>query len=85
VPSITKPAHLPAKLDHELQNLALDNFNSYAEINALRDAYHLREWIWHGCLEHDPVLQVNIIGVSGGTKASWSVGQPAVSGFSYFS
>jgi hypothetical protein len=21
--------------------------NSYAAINALRDAFHLREWIWH--------------------------------------
>jgi hypothetical protein len=68
--NVTKPTHLLAKLDYELQVLAGDHFNSYAAINALRDAYHLREWIWHGRLERDPALQVIVIGVSG-DEGSW--------------
>jgi len=41
--------------------LAGDHGNSYTAINALRDAYHLREWIWHDRLEHDPRLQIAIM------------------------
>jgi hypothetical protein len=39
--------------------------------DALRDAYHLREWLWHDLLEHDPALQVAIMGASG-TEAAWN-------------
>jgi len=69
--NLTEPCHLLEKLDHELQALTEDRSNSYAAINALRDAYHLREWIWHDRLEHDAALQVSIIGTSG-TDAAWN-------------
>jgi hypothetical protein len=42
---LTEPAHLLAKLEYESSVLPADHGNSYAAINALRDAYHLREWI----------------------------------------
>jgi hypothetical protein len=62
---LTEPRHLLTKLSHEIDTLAAAPRNSYAAINALRDAYHLREWIWHGCLEKDPALQAQIMGASG--------------------
>ena len=36
--------------------------DSYAAINALRDAYHLREWIWKDRLVGDAALQTQIVG-----------------------
>lgn len=48
-----------------------DTGNSYAAINALRDAYHLREWIWHDRLEHDTALQSAIMG-SSGSESCWN-------------
>ena len=41
---LTEPKHLLGKLEHELQAFSADRGNSYAAVNALRDAYHLREW-----------------------------------------
>jgi hypothetical protein len=67
--NLTKPADLLAKLEHEVGALTADRGNSYAAINALRDAYHLREWIWHDRLEHDASLQEVIMGTSGGENA----------------
>jgi hypothetical protein len=69
--NLTAPAHLLAKLEHELATLSADRGNSYAAINALRDAYHLREWIWHDRLEHDPALQRAIMGGSG-DESAWN-------------
>jgi hypothetical protein len=54
--NLTEPRHLLAKLSHEIKLLAAEPRNSYAAINGLRDAYHLREWIWHGRLENDPPI-----------------------------
>jgi hypothetical protein len=59
---LTEPRHLLAKLSHEIDVLTAQPRNSYAAINALRDAYHLREWIWHGQLKRRPALQARIIG-----------------------
>jgi len=59
---LTEPRHLLTKLSHEIDTLAAAPRNSYAAINALRDAYHLREWIWHGRLEKDPALHAQIAG-----------------------
>src|SRR6266852_7369094 len=59
---LTEPRHLLTKLSHEIDALAADPRYSYAAINALRDAQHLREWIWHGRLEKDPALQAQIAG-----------------------
>jgi hypothetical protein len=59
---LTEPRHLLTKLSHEIDTLAADPRNSYAAINALRDAYHLREWVWHGRLEKNPALQAKIAG-----------------------
>jgi hypothetical protein len=58
---LTEPTHLLGKLEYENAILAADHGNSYAAINALRDGYHLHEWIWHGRLEHDPALQTAIM------------------------
>jgi hypothetical protein len=68
---LTEPRHLLTKLSHEIATLAADPRNSYAAINALRDAYHLREWIWHGRLENDPALQAEIMGASG-SESKWN-------------
>lgn len=69
---LTEPAHLLAKLECEHQALASDHGNSYAAIDALRDAYHLREWIWHDRLADDTGLQVTIIGPSASGKRDWN-------------
>jgi hypothetical protein len=66
--NLTEPSHLLAKLSHEINLLTAEPRNSYAAINALRDAYHLREWIWHGRLKTDPVLQAQI--TAGRTQAT---------------
>jgi hypothetical protein len=44
--------------------------NSYATINALRDAYHLRDWVWQDRLQHHPALLTQIIG-NAGRKTDW--------------
>jgi hypothetical protein len=62
---LTEPCHLLAKLEHEFEAVAADNSNSYAAINALRDSYHLREWIWHGRLENDAAFQATVMNVAG--------------------
>jgi hypothetical protein len=67
---LTEPRHLLAKLSHEIDALAAAPRNSYAAINALRDAFHLREWIWHGRLENDPTLQAAIMG-NAGREENW--------------
>ena len=67
---LTEPRHLLAKLLHETAALAASPRNSYAAINGLRDAYHLREWIWHGRLKNDPALQATIMG-NAGLKQDW--------------
>ena len=67
---LTEPRHLLTKLSHEIDTLAAAPRNSYAAINALRDAYHLREWVWHGRLEKNPVLQAQIMGASG-NETKW--------------
>jgi hypothetical protein len=69
--NLTEPRHLLEKLEHELRALTEDRSNTYAAINALRDAYHVREWIWHDRLKQDPALQVAIIGANG-DKAAWN-------------
>jgi hypothetical protein len=69
--NLTEPSHLLKKLEHELQSFASDLSNSYAAINALRDAYHLREWVWHGRLENDYALQTAIVGNSA-TEEDWN-------------
>jgi hypothetical protein len=69
---LTEPRHLLAKLLHETAALASSPRNSYVAINALRDAYHLREWIWHGRLQNDPALQIAIIGAQG-SERDWNI------------
>jgi hypothetical protein len=71
--NLTEPKHLLAKLEHELQAVSADRSNSFAAINALRDAYHLREWIWHDRLENDVVLRTAIMSTPGDEPAwnSW--------------
>ena len=64
--NLTEPAHLLAKLEREVQALIADIGDGYAAIDAVRDAYHLREWVWRDRLEHDPVLQTAMMGSSGG-------------------
>jgi hypothetical protein len=63
---LTAPAHLLAKLEHEFAALSADRGNSYAAINALRDAFHLREWIWNDRLKNDDALQNAVMGQRGG-------------------
>jgi hypothetical protein len=67
---LTEPKHLLAKLEHEFQALSADHCNSYAAINALRDAYHLCDWIWNDRLKHDSAMQTAIMG-SVGKESAW--------------
>jgi hypothetical protein len=69
--NLTEPRHLLDKLERELQTLAVDHSKSDAAIDALRDGYHLREWIWHDRLKHDPALQISIIGAAG-DEGAWN-------------
>jgi hypothetical protein len=68
---LTTPGHLLAKLEYDLKAVEADRGNSYAAIDALRDAYHLREWAWHGRLESDTALQIAIIG-SASDEEAWN-------------
>jgi hypothetical protein len=70
--NLTEPRDLLAKLSHEIDLLTAEPRNSYAAMNALRDAYHLREWIWHSRLENDPTLQAAIMGGAAGSEADWN-------------
>lgn len=67
--NLTQPSHLLAKLEHELSKLLADRSDSYAATNAIRDAYHLREWIWHDRLKNVPALLSRIIGAAGDEHA----------------
>jgi hypothetical protein len=69
--NVTQPCHLLDKLLHEITVLSEEPRNSYAALNALRDAYHLREWIWHGRLENNAALQARIMGRAG-SEADWN-------------
>jgi hypothetical protein len=69
--NLTKPRHLLDKLERELQVLSEDHSNADAAIDALRDGYHLREWIWHDRLKQDQALQFNIMGASG-NESEWN-------------
>jgi hypothetical protein len=68
--NLTEPRHLLDKLERELRVLPDDRSNSDAAIDALRDAFHLREWLWHGRLKSDQALQFDITGASG-TESAW--------------
>src|SRR4051794_35269273 len=68
---LTKPSHLLEKLAHEMAKFGADLNDSYTAINALRDAYHLREWVWHNRLQPDPALQTEIMGKAGDTD-NWN-------------
>lgn len=68
---LTQPAHLMRKLEHELRSLEADHADSYAAINALRDAYHLREWIWHDRLQHDSSLRTAVMSTDG-DETAWN-------------
>ena len=69
--NLIEPKHLLAKLEQELQAVRADRSNSFAAINTLRDAYHLREWIWHDRLENDAALQTAIMGAPG-DESAWN-------------
>jgi len=69
---LAKPGDLLSKLDYEMTIVRADPTNSYALINALRDAYHLRQWIWHDRLKNNPGLQVRILGSAGETDCAWN-------------
>lgn len=63
--NLSNPCELLRKLEHELRAVQANQNDSYAAINAIRDAYHLREWIWHNLLQRNPTLQTSIMGVQG--------------------
>jgi hypothetical protein len=62
---LTRPSHLLAKLAHEAALFAADPNNSYAAMNAVRDAYHLRAWVWQDRLQPAPALQTLVMGGAG--------------------
>jgi hypothetical protein len=66
---LTEPRHLFAKLSYEIDLLTAEPRNSYAAMNALRDAYHLGDWIWHSRLKNDRALRAAIMGAAGNEKA----------------
>jgi hypothetical protein len=69
---LTQPWHLFEKMEREAETLAACPEDTYAAINALRDAYHLREWIWHGRLEHDTTLHAEVMGERG-NEEDWNI------------
>jgi hypothetical protein len=69
--NLKTPQDLFAKLEHEISNLNRNQMDSYAALNAVRDAYHLREWIWKARLDADTQLQTQIMGRSG-SESDWN-------------
>ncbi|RWC42229.1 MAG: hypothetical protein EOS55_24745 [Mesorhizobium sp.] len=69
--NLANPSGLLKNLQHESALFAQDPNDSYAAINALRDAYHLREWIWHDRLQADAGLQTRVMGAPG-NEAAWN-------------
>ena len=61
----TTPSYLFTKLAHEMALFAADRNNSYAAMNALRDAYYLRAWVWQDRLQPTPTLQALVMGEAG--------------------
>jgi hypothetical protein len=68
---VNSPRDMLNKLRFEIQQL-IGSANSYATINALRDAYHLREWTWHHRLERDSDLQAAVIGRTPIQENEWN-------------
>ena len=62
---LTKPSDLLGKLRHEIGRLTEDPYDSYAALNAARDAYHLCDWVWGACLSTNAALQQTIMGARG--------------------
>jgi hypothetical protein len=69
--NLKTPQDLFAKLEHELSNLQRNQLDTYGALNAVRDAYHLREWIWKARLDGDTQLQTQIMGRSG-NESDWN-------------
>lgn len=66
--NVDTPHKLLKKLEHEIKALTADKNDGYAAINAVRDAYHLREWIWWDYLHGNVAMQTNVMGVAGGQE-----------------
>ncbi|MEQ8284285.1 hypothetical protein [Thalassospira sp.] len=60
---VDSPIKLLEKLKYEVSQKS--SSNSFPELNAVRDAYHLREWIWHHYLEGQVVMQQQMMGIEG--------------------
>jgi len=69
--NIDTPRALLDKLSVELKAVDADQKDAYAALNAARDAYHLREWIWHAHLDGNSAMQISVMG-NNGAESDWN-------------
>lgn len=69
--NLDRASRLLEKLRAEVEAAKTDKSNAYPILDAVRDAYHLREWIWHDHLKGNAALQSAVIGTTG-TVADWN-------------
>lgn len=69
--NVDTPHALLDKLSVELKAVDADQKNAYVALNAARDAYHLREWIWHAHLDGNSAMQNSVMGKSG-AECDWN-------------
>jgi hypothetical protein len=67
------PSDLLQKLRYEVGQLKLDPYNTYIALDAARDAHHLCDWVWAGCMHDKPELQQAVMKKSGtrGQFVTW--------------
>ena len=69
---LNTPEQLFAKLEQELSAVNKDAKDVYSILNAVRDAYHLREWIWHSWMQDNPILLKEITGSNETKDSNWN-------------
>ena len=69
--NVNSPSDLLNKFKVELDSLANNPTDAYAALNAIRDGYHLREWIWHDILENDPAKK-HAVAVTINSENDWN-------------
>jgi hypothetical protein len=73
---LNTPTDLFKKFCYELDRLKTDHNDIYAALNAVRDAYHLREWIWHSWIESGLIQLRDFPNPKGNPEQNWNIWSP---------
>jgi hypothetical protein len=69
---LNTPTDLFKKFCYELDRLKTDHNDIYAALN-VRDAYHLREWIWHSWIESGLIQLRDFPNPKGNPEQNWNI------------